>query len=183
MQPRCSVVSGRPKHASSERFLFQLGITYGAGTQQVVSIVTAVFVLLNNPSSRHYAACNNPGAQHFVGAWGTLPTLRGCQGPEVPWYWRCCHCSRTPTCCLNITDCGCALQLEEDDTFKDFVNRDSWHETVAIGDANMRSLQAGDTIQLERKGFFKVDEALTKPGASLLLFSIPDGHSRGKKGL
>lgn len=75
------------------------------------------------------------------------------------------------------------VQLEEEDTFEDFVNRDSWHETAALGDANMRALQRGDVIQLERKGFFRVDEALTRPGKSLLLFHVPDGHSKGKKGL
>ena len=73
------------------------------------------------------------------------------------------------------------MQLEESDTFEDFVNRDSWRETVAIGDPNMRCLQAGDTIQLERKGFYKVDQAATKPGAALLLLNIPDGHVKGKK--
>jgi glutamyl-tRNA synthetase len=73
------------------------------------------------------------------------------------------------------------VQLEEDDTFEDFVNRVSWRETVAIGDPNMRCLQQGDTIQLERKGFYKVDEAMTKPGKALVLLNIPDGHIKGKK--
>ena len=65
--------------------------------------------------------------------------------------------------------------MEEDDNFDDFVNRDSWHEVTALGDPNMRALQQGDVIQLERRGYFKVDEAMTKPGQPLLLLSIPDG--------
>jgi hypothetical protein len=76
--------------------------------------------------------------------------------------------------CLRLR----AVQLEEDDDFDDFVNRDSWHETAALGDANMRALQAGDVIQLERKGYFKVDEAMTKPDKPLLLLAIPDGRQK-----
>jgi glutamyl-tRNA synthetase len=72
------------------------------------------------------------------------------------------------------------VQLEEDDEFMDYVSKDSWHEAAALGDANMRALQAGDVVQLERKGYFRVDEALTAPGKPLLLFAVPDG--RAKKG-
>lgn len=49
---------------------------------------------------------------------------------------------------------------------------------VAAGDTNMRTLQKGDILQLERKGYFIVDEPLTKPGKPMMLFCIPDG--RGK---
>jgi glutamyl-tRNA synthetase len=77
---------------------------------------------------------------------------------------------------------GFAVQLEEDDVFENFINHDSWHESAAFGDPNMRSLQHGDIIQLERKGFYKVDEAQTRPGKPLLLLAIPDGHMKGKKG-
>ena len=76
------------------------------------------------------------------------------------------------------------VQLEEEDDFDKFVNRDSWQEAAAVGDPNIRCLQAGDVLQLERKGFYKVDAALVRPGAeqAVVLLSIPDGHSKGKKG-
>jgi glutamyl-tRNA synthetase len=77
----------------------------------------------------------------------------------------------------------CVVQLEEDDDFEEYINRDSWHESAALGDANMRALQKGDIIQLERKGFYKVDEPMLRPGKPLLLFNVPDGHSKGKKGV
>ena len=48
----------------------------------------------------------------------------------------------------------------------------------ASGDSNMRILQKGDIIQLERKGYFIVDEPLTKPGKPIVLFTIPDGRER-----
>ena len=46
------------------------------------------------------------------------------------------------------------------------------------GDVNMRTLQKGDIIQLERKGYYVVDEPLTKPGKPIVLFNIPDGRER-----
>jgi glutamyl-tRNA synthetase len=42
----------------------------------------------------------------------------------------------------------------------------------------MRILQKGDIIQLERKGYFIVDEPLIKPGKPIVLFTIPDGRER-----
>lgn len=62
--------------------------------------------------------------------------------------------------------------------FEDCVNHNTWLETAAIGDPNMRCLQAGDIIQLERKGYYRVDEALTVAGRPLLLFAIPDGKAK-----
>jgi glutamyl-tRNA synthetase len=42
----------------------------------------------------------------------------------------------------------------------------------------MRTLQKGDIIQLERKGYFIVDEPLSKAGKPVVLFAIPDGRER-----
>jgi len=42
----------------------------------------------------------------------------------------------------------------------------------------MRTLQKGDVLQLERKGYFIVDEPLTTHGKPLVLFSIPDGRAK-----
>ena len=50
-------------------------------------------------------------------------------------------------------------------------------ETSAWGDANMRTLQRHDVIQLERKGYYIVDSPLYKAGKPLVLFSIPDGRT------
>ncbi len=61
------------------------------------------------------------------------------------------------------------------------------HESSAWGDPNMRTLQKGDIIQLERRGYFIVDVPLTKPGTQpMVLFEIPDGrptkvNTAGKK--
>jgi glutamyl-tRNA synthetase len=49
-------------------------------------------------------------------------------------------------------------------------------ETAAEGDSNMRLLQKGDILQLERKGYYIVDEAYLRPGKAMVLFNIPDGR-------
>ena len=51
-------------------------------------------------------------------------------------------------------------------------------ETAALGDANMRSLQKGDILQLERKGYFIVDAPLTRANKPIVLFAIPDGRAK-----
>eukprot|EP00195_Chlamydomonas_chlamydogama_P010601 CAMPEP_0202902822 /NCGR_PEP_ID=MMETSP1392-20130828/17067_1 /ASSEMBLY_ACC=CAM_ASM_000868 /TAXON_ID=225041 /ORGANISM="Chlamydomonas chlamydogama, Strain SAG 11-48b" /LENGTH=734 /DNA_ID=CAMNT_0049589629 /DNA_START=191 /DNA_END=2395 /DNA_ORIENTATION=- len=69
-------------------------------------------------------------------------------------------------------------KVEEDDDFMTLVNEHTRYDWAALGDPNMRTLQKGDIIQLERKGYFIVDEPLTKAGKPIVLFSIPDGRER-----
>jgi len=65
-------------------------------------------------------------------------------------------------------------KLEDDDSIEDYVNKDSKKEYMAYGDPNLKLLQKGDIIQLERRGFYICDQPLVKP-KSLQLFFIPDG--------
>lgn len=65
----------------------------------------------------------------------------------------------------------------------DLVNPVTQYETAALGDANMRCLQRGDVLQLERKGYYIVDTPLApraaaggQAAAAITLFSIPDGR-------
>ena len=51
-------------------------------------------------------------------------------------------------------------------------------ETSAVGDPNMRALQKGDIIQLERKGYFIVDSPLLRREEPIVLLSIPDGRKQ-----
>lgn len=71
-------------------------------------------------------------------------------------------------------------KLEEDDTFEEFVNKNSIRIYNAIGDLNMKHLKKGDIIQLERRGYYIVDVPYdaSKPSDSIVLFDIPDGRSR-----
>lgn len=71
-------------------------------------------------------------------------------------------------------------KLEEEDTFEQFVNKNSTREYHAVGDLNMKELKKGDIIQLERKGYYIVDVPYnsSKPSDSIVLFDIPDGRNR-----
>ncbi|GIM07727.1 hypothetical protein Vretimale_11813, partial [Volvox reticuliferus] len=71
-------------------------------------------------------------------------------------------------------------KVEEDDNFMDLVNPTTRFEKIAVGDPNMRTLQKGDVLQLERKGYYIVDEPYGVKGTSrpIVLFCIPDGRAK-----
>ncbi len=74
-------------------------------------------------------------------------------------------------------------KLEEDDKFEDFINPDTLATTEVIGDFGLKNLHKGEVIQLERRGYFRVDQPYTNEGKSLLLFMIPDGKAKAMSGL
>lgn len=67
-------------------------------------------------------------------------------------------------------------KIEETDEVADFVNKNSKIEYTAIAEGSMRNLQRGDTIQLERRGYFFVDKIAIGDKKMKLNF-IPDGKS------
>lgn len=70
-------------------------------------------------------------------------------------------------------------QLEKDEMkqIKDFVNFDSEKVEYLVGDINMRLLQTGDLIQLERRGYYRCDAVRARDDLGWLvsLIEIPDG--------
>ncbi|TQS39339.1 hypothetical protein Golomagni_00138 [Golovinomyces magnicellulatus] len=68
-------------------------------------------------------------------------------------------------------------KLEEDDNWEDFVNKDSATMTQQLCDLNARNLKVDDIIQLERKGYFRVDKP-AENGGNLVLFEIPTGKTK-----
>lgn len=74
-------------------------------------------------------------------------------------------------------------KLEEDDNFKDFVNPNTCAETDIIGDAGLKTLQHNDIIQLERRGYFRVDRPYISHDKPLILFTVPDGKMKAMSGL
>lgn len=68
-------------------------------------------------------------------------------------------------------------KIEEDDEVADIVNRDSYIASTAFAEGNMRSLQRGDIIQLERRGYFYVDK-LELGSVKMTLNFVPDGKAR-----
>lgn len=65
-------------------------------------------------------------------------------------------------------------KVEENDDVKEIVNKNSRIEYTAIAEGQMRHLQHGDIIQLERRGFFFVDH-IALGDKKLTLNYIPDG--------
>ncbi|KAL7490040.1 hypothetical protein ACHAW6_015768 [Cyclotella cf. meneghiniana] len=74
-------------------------------------------------------------------------------------------------------------KLEEDDKFEDYINPDTQAETEVIGDVGLKTLKENDIIQLERRGFYRVDRAYVNEGKPLILFMIPDGKKKAMSGL
>eukprot|EP01039_Chlorochromonas_danica_P002859 gene2859-3123_t len=69
-------------------------------------------------------------------------------------------------------------KLGEDEDFKNFVNPVSKFEVQGVVDACLRNAQAGDVIQLERKGFYRVDKPYNGSDQPIVLFYIPDGKAK-----
>ena len=74
-------------------------------------------------------------------------------------------------------------KLEEEDKFEDFVNTTTMATTQVIGDAGLKTLREGDVIQLERRGYYRVDRPyLNSTDKPLVLYMIPDGKSKAMSG-
>jgi glutamyl-tRNA synthetase len=70
-------------------------------------------------------------------------------------------------------------RLDEGDNFEEHVNRDSVSSVMLSGDINLRALQKGDIIQLERRGYFICDAVHLRSDNTarpLTLIEIPDGR-------
>jgi len=75
-------------------------------------------------------------------------------------------------------------KLEEGDNFADYVNPTTIATTQVIGDVNLKTLKEGDVIQLERRGFYRVDQPYRgsheKP---IVLYMVPDGKTKSMSGM
>jgi glutamyl/glutaminyl-tRNA synthetase len=70
-------------------------------------------------------------------------------------------------------------KLEPDEDFKQYVNKNSLLEIPALVDPCIRLVREGEVLQLERKGFYRVDKQYS-PTQEPVLIAIPDGKS-GKR--
>jgi glutamyl-tRNA synthetase len=64
----------------------------------------------------------------------------------------------------------------KDETIESVANKESKFETPAIAEAAINDVKQGDIIQLERRGFFYVDQKLEN--GLIHLNYIPDGKTK-----
>jgi glutamyl-tRNA synthetase len=74
-------------------------------------------------------------------------------------------------------------KLEEDDKFQDFINPNTLATTEVIGDVGLKTLQKNEIIQLERRGYYRVDQPYMSEEKGLQLFMVPDGKSKSMSGM
>ena len=74
-------------------------------------------------------------------------------------------------------------ELEEGDKFEDFVNHNTVATTEVIGDAGLRTLHEHEVIQLERRGYYRVDKPYMSADKPIVLYMIPDGKSKAMSGM
>jgi glutamyl-tRNA synthetase len=68
-------------------------------------------------------------------------------------------------------------KLEEEDSVADFITPTTEFKVEAVADHNVAKLNAGDIIQLERKGYYIVDSAANGTTPARLI-AIPDGKAK-----
>lgn len=73
-------------------------------------------------------------------------------------------------------------KLDEDDDFKEFINPNTLATTGAIGDTGLKTLQKDEVIQLERRGYYRVDRPYVSEEKPLMLFMVPDGRTKSMSG-
>ncbi|TDH73844.1 hypothetical protein CCR75_005584 [Bremia lactucae] len=66
-------------------------------------------------------------------------------------------------------------KLEEGDNFQDFLTETTRAEMHAMGDHELRNVKQGQVVQLERRGYFRVDVPYISDDKPVVLFMVPDG--------
>lgn len=88
---------------------------------------------------------------------------------------------------LNLIEYGPLItvdKLEESMNVEDYVNRNSKVESAALGEQGMAKIKVDDVFQIQRKGFFRVDQLPTEAnGNRYQLIFVPDGTARKQPGL
>lgn len=74
-------------------------------------------------------------------------------------------------------------KLEEDDVLTDCLTEVTKAESTVEGDAMLKTLAQNDIIQLERRGYYRVDQPYRSPEKPLVLFMVPDGKAKAMGGL
>ena len=73
----------------------------------------------------------------------------------------------TPTVCVYYDHIINKAVLEKTDDFKEFVDKNTETIIEMLGDPELKSLRKGDIIQIQRRGFFIVDQAYAQPSPNI----------------
>jgi glutamyl-tRNA synthetase len=90
--------------------------------------------------------------------------------------------NNTPVVLTEFDNLVTKDKLDEEDKFEDYINPNTMATTDVIGDAGLKSLREHDVIQLERRGYYRVDRPYMSDDKPLILFTIPDGKSKAMSG-
>ena len=88
----------------------------------------------------------------------------------------------TPTRLYEFDNLISKDKIEEDEKFEDFINPDTLALTSIIGDSGLKGVQQDEVIQLERRGYFRVESPYVNAAMPLILYMIPDGKSKAMSG-
>ncbi|CRL04183.1 CLUMA_CG017290, isoform A [Clunio marinus] len=89
-----------------------------------------------------------------------------------------------PTFCVFFEHIISKAVLGRDEDFKQYIGHETRSEIAMLGDPELKKCKKGDIIQLQRRGFFKVDQAWAPASQfsgverPIVLFFIPDGHTK-----
>ena len=71
-------------------------------------------------------------------------------------------------------------KVEEEMEWSSVVNKNSKFVTRAVAEPGVKSLQIGDFLQFERRGFFRVDNIREEAQQLIyVMIFIPDGKTKG----
>lgn len=91
-----------------------------------------------------------------------------------------------PTFCVYFDHIINKAVLGRDEDFKQYIGHQTKLEIEVIGDPELKKCKHGDIIQIQRKGFFKVDNAYAPASpytgvvSPVVLYEIPDGSAKEK---
>ncbi|XP_063299887.1 bifunctional glutamate/proline--tRNA ligase isoform X2 [Pelobates fuscus] len=103
---------------------------------------------------------------------------------KITWLTETSQAPFIPTTCVTYEHLITKPVLGKEEDFKQYVNRNSKLEELMLGDPCLKTLQKGDIIQLQRRGFYICDEPYEpiSPNsckeAPCVLIYIPDGHTK-----
>ncbi|KAG8460309.1 hypothetical protein KFE25_011800 [Diacronema lutheri] len=81
---------------------------------------------------------------------------------------------------VDIDHLICKDSLEEDDALSadaPFLNKCTKETHAALAEPGVRTLQRGETLQVERRGYYIVDRPYTRPADPMRLIFVPDGKN------